>query len=159
MYFVFKMHTCTWFILWNVDLPSSFIQKNFHEVKVAQPITIEKNTEKKSKHVELERTLSKSSIDNSPIFMIYTREDDVNDEQKVRKSLWHLPANGSVGKLLWWIYTWPIKFVLTMTIPNPKTYRSLYPLTFLMCIIWIGSNAYMVVWMVTVIGKKWKSRD
>lgn len=127
--------------------------KNFHEVIVAPPITIEKTPEKKQKHDKLERTLSKSSIDNSPIFMIYTRDDDVNDENKVRKSLWHLPVNGSVAKILWWFYTWPIKFVLTMTIPNPKTYRRLYPLTFLMCIIWIGSNAYLVVWMVTAIGK------
>lgn len=136
----------------NVDLPSSFVPKNFHEVIVAQPITIEKNTEKKQKDIILERTLSKSSIDNSPIFMIYTRDDDVNDDNKVRKSLWHLPA-ANTAKKLWWFYTWPIKCVLTMTIPNPKTYRRLYPLTFLMCILWIGTNAYLVVWMVTVIGK------
>lgn len=137
----------------HVDLPTSFIQKNFHEVIIAQPITIEKKTEKKPKNEQLERTLSKSSIDNSPIFMIYTRDDDVSDENKVRKSLWNLPASPSLAKKLWWFYTWPIKFLLTMTIPNPKTYRRLYPLTFLLCIIWIGFNAYLVVWMVTVIGK------
>lgn len=139
-----------------VDLPSSFIQKNFHEVIVAQPITIEQKTEKKQINDRLERTLSKSSIDNSPIFMIYTRDDDVNDvndKTKVRKSLWHLPATNSGLRIFWYCYTWPLKFLLTMTIPNPKTYRRLYPLTFLMCIIWIGSNAYLVVWMVTVIGK------
>lgn len=135
------------------DLPSSFIEKNFHEVIVAQPITIEKKPEKKQKSEQLERTLSKSSIDNSPIFMIYTRDDDSGDENKVRKSLWHLPATRTIPKVIWWFYTWPIKFLLTMTIPNPKTYRRLYPLTFLLCIIWIGSNAYLVVWMVTVIGK------
>lgn len=146
----------SWHFIWhyvNVDLPSSFIEKNFHDVIVAQPKqTVEKKPEKKHK-IELERTLSKSSIDNSPIFMIYTRDDDDSDENKVRKSLWHLPATRTVAKILWWIYTWPIKFLLTMTIPNPKTYRRLYPLTFLLCIIWIGSNAYLVVWMVTVIGK------
>lgn len=135
-------------------MPSSFVAKNFHEIVVAQPITIEKNSgKKKQKNEKLERQLSKSSIDNSPIFMIYTRDDDDFDENKVRKSLWLWPADHTVARKLWWIYTWPIKFLLTMTIPNPKTYRRLYPITFLLCIIWIGSNAYLVVWMVTVIGK------
>lgn len=137
----------------NAGLPSSFIEKNFHHVIVTQPnLTVEKKPEKKQK-IELERTLSKSSIDNSPIFMIYTRDVDGSDDNKNRKSLWHLPPTRTIPKILWWAYTWPIKFVLTMTIPNPKTYRRLYPLTFLLCILWIGSNAYMVVWMVTVIGK------
>lgn len=129
---------CTIFLhLANVDLPSSFIEKNFQHVIIVQPQPIvEKSPEKKQK-LELERTLSKSSIDNSPIFMIYTRDDDDGtDENKVRKSLWRLPATRTLPKTLWWIYTWPIKFVLTMTIPNPKTYRRLYPLTFLLCIIW-----------------------
>lgn len=85
--------------------------------------------------------------------MIYTRDEDVNDEQNVGKSLWQFPTNSTAAKTFWWLYTWPIQFVLTMTIPNPQTYRRLYPLTFLMCILWIGTNAYMVVWMVTVIGE------
>lgn len=89
--------------------------------------------------------------------MIYVREESVNDENKIRKSLWNFPAVSGL-RTVWWFYTWPIKFVLTMTIPNPKTYRRLYPLSFLMCIIWIGSNAYMVVWMVTVIGTIERSR-
>lgn len=136
-----------------VGLPSSFIEKNFHHVIINQPKPIVDEKLEKKRKMELERTLSKSSIDNSPIFMIYTRDDDDSDGNKIRKSLWHLPPTRTVPKTLWWFYTWPIKFVLTMTIPNPKTYRRLYPLTFLLCIIWIGSNAYLVVWMVTVIGK------
>lgn len=118
---------------------------------MAQPINIEKKADKKEKSEQLERQLSKSSIDNSPIFMIYARDVNVADKDKVRKSLWQFPV-GSRTKLLWWLYTWPIRFLLTMTIPNPKTYRRLYPLTFLMCIIWIGTNAFLVVWMVTIIG-------
>lgn len=74
---------------------------------------------------------------------------------KKRKSLWTAPR-GDRARLIWWLYTWPIKLLLTMTIPNPKTYRRLYPLTFLMCIIWIGLNAYMIVWMITVMGR-WSS--
>lgn len=71
---------------------------------------------------------------------------------KKRKSLWSIPE-GHVTRKIWWLYTWPIKCILTITIPNPKSYRRLYPLTFLMCIIFIGFNSYMIVWMVTVMGK------
>lgn len=83
--------------------------------------------------------------------MIYTSTETVESVNKVRKSLWRFPVADRF-KTIWWIYTWPIKFILTITIPNPKTYRRLYPLSFLMCILWIGLNAYMIVWMITVIG-------
>ncbi len=77
-----------------------------------------------------------------------TKDDNV----KLRKSLWTFP-NGKWPRKLWWIYTWPIKLILTLTIPNPKTYKKLYPLTFALCIIWIGVNSYMIVWMMTVVGE------
>lgn len=80
-----------------------------------------------------------------------------NDSSKeesveVEKSLWTLPK-GKWLKRLWFVYTWPIKLVLTLTIPNPKTYKRLYPLTFALCIVWIGGNSYLIVWMMTVLGK------
>lgn len=147
-----------YFMLNIVDLPSSFIEKNFGEVIVQQqhqqPCEMKPNAKEKEairKIEKLERTLSKSSIDNNPIFMIYTKCESVDNVKKVRKSLWRIPIANRL-KTIWWIYTWPIKCILTITIPNPKTFRRLYPLTFLMCILWIGLNAYMIVWMLTVIG-------
>lgn len=71
---------------------------------------------------------------------------------KERKSLWKIPENRSKLKLFIWFITWPIKLILTCLIPNVKTYRKLYPLSFIMCIVAIGTNSYMTVWMVTVIG-------
>lgn len=146
----------------SIDLPSSFIEKNFQEVIVTQQpskqpksllptIDTEKMPEPMPKEKILERTLSKSSIDNNPIFMIYTKCESVENLNKVRKSLWRVPVADRM-KTIWWIYTWPIKFILTITVPNPKTYRRAYPLTFFMCILWIGINAYMIVWMMTVVG-------
>lgn len=83
-------------------------------------------------------------------------DNHVNDLPKIeperpRKSLWSVPE-GSKGRKIWWAYTWPIKFVLTLIVPSPKTYRKLYPVTFIMCIICIGLNSYLCVWMLTVIG-------
>lgn len=75
----------------------------------------------------------------------------IENTKKVRKSLWSLPV-GNKFRTVWWVYTWPIKFILTFAIPNPKTWRKLYPLTFIMCIIFIGLNSYMIVWLITIMG-------
>lgn len=52
----------------------------------------------------------------------------------------------------WYFYSFPIKFVLRFIIPNPLKIRKLYPLTFFMCIVSIGINAFMIVWMLTALG-------
>ena len=50
----------------------------------------------------------------------------------------------------------PIAFILMITIPSPRRpcTRRLYPLTFLLCVVWIAISAYMVSWMLAVVGKK-----
>jgi len=52
----------------------------------------------------------------------------------------------------WWIFVFPIKFTLSLLIPHPMKYRRLYPLSFIMCILCIGGNAYLIVWMLTAFG-------
>ncbi|XP_059491181.1 sodium/potassium/calcium exchanger 3-like isoform X2 [Neocloeon triangulifer] len=53
----------------------------------------------------------------------------------------------------WWkIFTMPIKIMLWLTIPDCKKYPRLYPLTFIMCVCWIGTMTYVISWMITVIG-------
>lgn len=79
-------------------------------------------------------------------------ENIFTDGIKIRKTLWKIPTGNNLKKI-WWFYTWPIKMFLTITVPSPKTWRKLYPITFIMCIVWIGVNAYLVFWMVAVIGK------
>lgn len=67
-------------------------------------------------------------------------------------SLWIIPEEESRIRKLFWFYSWPIRFILTCTIPNPRTYRSLYWLTFIICIIYIGLITYFIFWMMVVIG-------
>lgn len=141
-------------------MPSSFIEKNFQNAISQQPAKAKVSEKEEPVEKSLHVNSSKSSIDDHPIFMIYStsnNSDNNNNLKRNRKSLWQLPV-ASRMKSLWWIYTWPIKFILTITIPNPKTFRSLYPITFLMCILWIGINAYMIVWMVSVIGMSLKRK-
>lgn len=50
-------------------------------------------------------------------------------------------------------YSYPIRILLHCTVPEPKKHPKLFPLTFVMCIFWIGTNSYIVSWMITIIGK------
>ncbi|KAF9406652.1 hypothetical protein HW555_013047 [Spodoptera exigua] len=79
--------------------------------------------------------------------------DNVETEVvKPKKSVFRWPKENSNLYKFWWLYTWPLKLVLGMTIPSPITYRRWYPLAFFMCIVWIGANSYCVSWSMTVIG-------
>lgn len=54
-----------------------------------------------------------------------------------------------------WIITWPIHLVFRFTIPDcekPK-FKKWFPLTFFMCIVWIGSLSYLVAWFITIVGE------
>lgn len=57
----------------------------------------------------------------------------------------------TVGKCLW-VMTWPISFVLYVTIPDCRKHVKWYPASFIMCMVWIGSTSYTVAWFITVIG-------
>lgn len=54
----------------------------------------------------------------------------------------------------WFMFGWPLKFLLYVTIPDVRIERlkRWYPLTFIMCVIWIGISSYLVSWMTTVVG-------
>lgn len=109
------------------------------------------NIAEKQKH--LHASLSRSSINDNPIFMIYVNSSkSEKNEKKIKKSIWQVPISNR-WKAVWWTYTWPIRVLLMFTVPNPKTYRRMYPLTFIMCILWIGLISYFIVELLEVIGK------
>ncbi|XP_017764843.1 PREDICTED: sodium/potassium/calcium exchanger 3-like [Eufriesea mexicana] len=67
----------------------------------------------------------------------------------------------STCQRVWWLITWPINFALLITIPDCRrnTLKSWYPLTFIMCIIWIATTSYIVGWVITVIGDTFRIPD
>lgn len=69
-------------------------------------------------------------------------------------SLWKWPAGQGKFTQMTWILTWPIHLVFLFTIPDCEKprFKTWFPLTFMMCIIWIGSLSYFVAWMITIIG-------
>lgn len=76
----------------------------------------------------------------------------VQDVQDV--SVKDFPAITSDGKksMFWFLFTWPIRFLLWITIPHPNKHPKLFPLSFIMCIVWIAATSWVVFWMVVIIG-------
>jgi hypothetical protein len=54
---------------------------------------------------------------------------------------------------VWWAFSLPVAFALSVTVPDCRTKRKVYPFTFIMCIIWIGISSYIVSWMLAVCGE------
>lgn len=69
--------------------------------------------------------------------------------------LFQFPKGKSCVRQIWWAFVWPIHLLFFFTIPNceKKRFKHLFPLTFLMCIVWIGSLSYLVAWMITIVGE------
>ncbi|XP_065221542.1 sodium/potassium/calcium exchanger 4-like [Planococcus citri] len=60
---------------------------------------------------------------------------------------------------IWWLLSVPVSLVLSVSIPDCKKYRKIYPLTFIMCIVWIGISSYIVSWMMTIFGYTFHIND
>ncbi|XP_063918133.1 sodium/potassium/calcium exchanger 3-like isoform X1 [Zophobas morio] len=81
--------------------------------------------------------------------------------EEERHSLWKWPAGRSKFTQVTWIITWPIHLIFLFTIPDCEKprFKKWFPLTFTMCIVWIGSLSYVVAWMITIIGDTLKIPD
>ncbi|KAL3282930.1 hypothetical protein HHI36_006088 [Cryptolaemus montrouzieri] len=83
-----------------------------------------------------------------------TKTDEKTEEKQEDDddTFWVFPKKGGCFRIFFWIYLFPIKVVLFFLVPDPKKHRVLFPITFIMCIILIGVNSYVVSWMITLIG-------
>ncbi|CAH1108952.1 unnamed protein product [Psylliodes chrysocephalus] len=81
--------------------------------------------------------------------VLETIQEEVKKEAE--KSIFRKPTGNIFQKFMFY-YTWPLKLLLKYTVPNPTVHPSLFPITFLMCIVWIGANSYVVSWMISIIG-------
>ncbi|KAJ0183863.1 hypothetical protein K1T71_000286 [Dendrolimus kikuchii] len=81
------------------------------------------------------------------------RHNSIGSESSNNSSLWSWPdEKKSFWMKLYWMITWPISLILWLTIPDCRRHHNLYPLTFIICIIWIGGVSYLVAWIITILG-------
>ncbi|KAL1500925.1 hypothetical protein ABEB36_006344 [Hypothenemus hampei] len=93
----------------------------------------------------------RSAFEHPEEFRKAREAEEEAEKESIEKSPFIIPS-GSLFTKFFFFYTWPIKMALRLTIPNPKIHPNLWPLTFMLCIVWIGGNSYMVSWMVSLVG-------
>ncbi|CAH0557325.1 unnamed protein product [Brassicogethes aeneus] len=74
--------------------------------------------------------------------------EDLEESTKI----WEWPIEETAQGQLWWVLTWPISFILYMTMPDCRKHPKLSCITFAMCIIWIAGTSYTVAWLITIVG-------
>ena len=81
-------------------------------------------------------------------------ESSQEEEVEERYSLIHWPKGKSCFAQFTWLIIWPIHLLFYIAIPDCKRAKNskIFPVTFMMCIVWIGSLSYVVAWMITIIG-------
>lgn len=62
-----------------------------------------------------------------------SRIDEIEEEEV---KLYELPRGSSAFEYFWFFFTWPIRFLLHYTIPNPVKYKKWFVATFVLCIVW-----------------------
>ncbi|XP_022904881.1 sodium/potassium/calcium exchanger 5-like [Onthophagus taurus] len=78
-------------------------------------------------------------------------EDDVILTISEEPNLYKLPK-GNIYTKIYFLYTWPLRFALYWTVPDSRKFPKLFPVTFVMCMVWIGCNSYIVSWLISIIG-------
>ncbi|KDR16220.1 hypothetical protein L798_09637, partial [Zootermopsis nevadensis] len=80
--------------------------------------------------------------------------DDTEKSPKRKGRLMCPPAGSGLIEKVWNIFSWPVSLLVFISIPDCRKnhFRHLYPLTFIMCIVWIGTASYLNAWMMTTIG-------
>lgn len=105
-------------------------------------------------NIELATRESKSSEKKESITE-KEKSDEGKSEIDNRFYLFRYPIHKPIWRQLLWIIIWPAELLFFLTIPNceQKRFKNLFPLTFFMCIVWIGSLSYLVAWMITIVGE------
>ncbi|XP_043589643.1 sodium/potassium/calcium exchanger 4 [Bombus pyrosoma] len=90
-----------------------------------------------------------------------TKPQEENPDPNYEYELLVWPTRAGWIRKTAWIMTWPIHLIFMCTIPDCEKprFKNWFPITFLMCIIWIGSLSYVVAWMITIIGDTLKIPD
>jgi Ca2+/Na+ antiporter len=82
----------------------------------------------------------KNSRNGTPVDLTTVNADQEEDEEW---ALFEIPRSASAFDIIWFFFTWPIRFLLHYTIPNPNKYKKWYIASFIMCIVWIAGVSYM----------------
>lgn len=83
---------------------------------------------------------------------VVVEDDPDDDDDEAPGYPWDIPS-GILAKI-WWLCFFPINLLFFLSIPDVRRPKCVkwFPLSFFMCIAWIGVVAYQVTWLITIIG-------
>ncbi|KAL4121700.1 hypothetical protein QTP88_014161 [Uroleucon formosanum] len=105
---------------------------------------------------EGERASSKIIFTSTKTTFSECDQSDV-DEQTYLSPL-KSPENNML-LIVWRMFCSPVNFALWATIPDCRTKRSLFPITFVMSIIWVSVITYVLSWFLTICGDTFHVSD
>ncbi|XP_054006556.1 sodium/potassium/calcium exchanger 4-like isoform X2 [Hylaeus anthracinus] len=121
-----------------------------------------------SSHVDLSKPRFKNGLDYLENGITVVREHQQNrrhdldiasqsgrsEKAEEIENLFAWPTEKQVLLKCWFLLNWPLKFLLFVTVPDTRRerFKNWYPLTFVMCVIWIAIASYLLSWMMTVVG-------
>lgn len=126
------------------------------ENRICQNIsTIQLNGGVNNEPLKLQPTSSPATVPVGlqPATTTETSEAEPPEQEGYR--LLRYPKDKSCFAQFTWLIIWPIHLLFRIAIPDCKKpkHNKIFPLTFVMCIVWIGSLSYVVAWMITIIGR------
>ncbi|XP_037935553.1 sodium/potassium/calcium exchanger 3-like isoform X2 [Teleopsis dalmanni] len=133
-----------------------------------QPLSIVTTSTQTTTTASVTGTVTAPISSNAPVTLsIENTEPGTTSAQKEAEpeeegySLLRYPKGKSCFAQFTWIIIWPIHLLFRIAIPDCKKTKNnkIFPLTFIMCIVWIGSLSYVVAWMITIIGDTLKIPD
>ncbi|XP_065206268.1 sodium/potassium/calcium exchanger 3-like [Planococcus citri] len=107
------------------------------------------------------------NVQRAEIYTVCDRIDNnvklkpTQDQSKPPKDIIELYEAEKQNKILklWKWFTFPIRFLLSSTVPDCKSRTRIYPLTFIMSVVWIGLCSYVACWMTTILGETFNVPD
>ncbi|XP_072930483.1 sodium/potassium/calcium exchanger 3 isoform X2 [Epargyreus clarus] len=127
------------------------------EIEISSIDCSQKSDDIKTINIEVESKIGDMEIASQEVNVdqvVEVEEENKDETDEYEHSLWKWPSGRSKITKTTWIVTWPIHLVFLFTIPDCEKprFKNWFPLTFIMCIVWIGSLSYIVAWMITIIG-------
>lgn len=108
-------------------------------------------------HVQDDEQMSSKITFTSSTTMLGECDQSNTNEQT------HLPRPKSSWSnllpIVWWTICLPVNFALWATIPDCRTKRTLYPITFVVSIIWVSVITYILSWFLTICGDTFHVSD
>lgn len=127
----------------------------------SQNVTLHRSDTQIRQYGTVEHQLREGERASSKI--IFTSTFSECDQSDVDEQTYILPPSKSSRSnmllIVWRIFCSPVNFALWATIPDCRTKRSLFPITFVMSIIWVSAITYVLSWFLTICGDTFHVSD